>query len=456
MAGDTEAANRLFVEAVRFWNQAEALEKDGAGKARARADLLLGVTRNLDMIVSDYSGSDLAVQLILGESIGPLSIESANAAFEDAHQGLARLECLEAPDTDCLFAVAVEALSEMGEESLRWEAPFVITTLAEAGRGEAALALMRDTGHDEDNALLIEIASALGSADLLRSATERALKGPRNDDTDQDLGIIIATMAQLGLEGQDGPAWQAISDTDRAHGPLVHAMLHLGDAERALDHAHKVRDTKRRSQAIGEIVLHLWDAGQGEEALALLDQVDDFGIRRWAHIELGRALKDADMVRSAMSPGGHDGDAVRDLPIRHGAEALAEIGYIDEAMKSADVLDTWAKHDLLRAISEIQAEAGAFDEAVETVNLIESDLDRRRATGGIAVARAKGGQLAPALEILEPYGVDIEFLLDRCFIAMALADAGEPLEALEALQPLEPDFMCYPGAVAHIAKEMAS
>ena len=67
-SADDAAANRLFVEAVQLWNRAERERDTG----RRIADLQQ-VQRNLGRIIEQYPGSPLAVRLVIGEKIGPLS-----------------------------------------------------------------------------------------------------------------------------------------------------------------------------------------------------------------------------------------------------------------------------------------------------------------------------------------------------------------------------------------------
>ena len=66
-ADDDAAANRLLVEAVGLVEQAEAIESPGD-----RAALYERALENLDEIVAQHPGSDLAVRLATGQEIGNL------------------------------------------------------------------------------------------------------------------------------------------------------------------------------------------------------------------------------------------------------------------------------------------------------------------------------------------------------------------------------------------------
>jgi formylglycine-generating enzyme required for sulfatase activity len=72
------AANRLFVEAVQLWNRAE-------GEPVAdRATTLQRVQSNLKTIVEQHPGSALAVRLVIGERVGPLSVTRVERAASEA------------------------------------------------------------------------------------------------------------------------------------------------------------------------------------------------------------------------------------------------------------------------------------------------------------------------------------------------------------------------------------
>jgi formylglycine-generating enzyme required for sulfatase activity len=67
-ADDNSRANALIVETVRLIQRAEA-----AGKADEKVALLKEALENLDRIVERYAGSDAAVKLATGQSIGTIS-----------------------------------------------------------------------------------------------------------------------------------------------------------------------------------------------------------------------------------------------------------------------------------------------------------------------------------------------------------------------------------------------
>jgi sulfatase modifying factor 1 len=75
---DDAAANRLFVEAVQLWNRAQGQPVD------QRPATLQRVQSNLKTIIERHSGSPLAVRLVIGETVGPLSVPGVDRAVRVA------------------------------------------------------------------------------------------------------------------------------------------------------------------------------------------------------------------------------------------------------------------------------------------------------------------------------------------------------------------------------------
>jgi hypothetical protein len=107
-ADDTAAANRLFVAAVQAWTAAEALNGSDPATLETRLRLLREVVGNLRRIVADHAGADLAVRLVIGETVGPLSLPGAEAALAAGELALERALCPATPTRACVFAEALE------------------------------------------------------------------------------------------------------------------------------------------------------------------------------------------------------------------------------------------------------------------------------------------------------------------------------------------------------------
>ena len=80
-----EEANRLFVQAVQLWNRA----KDEP--VAQQAGTLREVQANLQAIIDRHGGATLAVRLVIGETIGPLSLALVQREVRRASEAEARL-----------------------------------------------------------------------------------------------------------------------------------------------------------------------------------------------------------------------------------------------------------------------------------------------------------------------------------------------------------------------------
>ena len=89
-------ANRLFVEAVKLLERAEA-----APTPEERLELYEGVKGNIDRIVDDFPSSDLAVRIVLGQPLGPIDLAELDRRIA-AHQPevIARERAIEAALSD--------------------------------------------------------------------------------------------------------------------------------------------------------------------------------------------------------------------------------------------------------------------------------------------------------------------------------------------------------------------
>ena len=85
-SADDVAANRLFVEAVQLWSRAEG------EPVAERAATLQRVQSNLKMIIERHPGSALAVRLVIGETVGPLSVARVERAASEAQVRAAAAE----------------------------------------------------------------------------------------------------------------------------------------------------------------------------------------------------------------------------------------------------------------------------------------------------------------------------------------------------------------------------
>ena len=84
------AANRLFVEAVQLWSRAEG------EPVAERAVTLQRVQSKLKTIIERHPGSALAVRLVIGETVGPLSVARVERTASEAQSGAVAAAAAEA------------------------------------------------------------------------------------------------------------------------------------------------------------------------------------------------------------------------------------------------------------------------------------------------------------------------------------------------------------------------
>lgn len=70
IADSNTEANRLFVEAVKTWKSLSSSDLNPS----ERLSRIQSVKDGLNKIVDEHPGSDLAVQLVIGQNVGPLSL----------------------------------------------------------------------------------------------------------------------------------------------------------------------------------------------------------------------------------------------------------------------------------------------------------------------------------------------------------------------------------------------
>jgi len=214
LADDNGDANALFVEAVKAWEQAAAIIGEDVEEVRVRLELLEMVSTNLNAIVDEHPGSDLAVQLIIGANVGPLSINSAQAAIEDASNEVIALACKANPSKSCVLNMALETARDIEDENLRTSAfGNTATELANAGMFERALIVARDTQRVNESSLAFrKIATAMAEAGML----DRALETARGiEDKDDRAFAIVNSLAAGGMFGLALEAARGIEEVNK-------------------------------------------------------------------------------------------------------------------------------------------------------------------------------------------------------------------------------------------------
>jgi hypothetical protein len=413
---DAAESNRLFVTAVKALNEADALSGNGLAVAENRFLLLDDVTENLNRIINDYSGADLAVKLMIGEEIGPVSMVRVQQTLDAARTQLAAaLANCEEPAL-CLNNLALKETRSIEEPRLR--------------------------------------ASLLSEIAIEQISTE----------------LYTETLAAID-EAEGGLT------RDNFLRAFAYAQFLDGDLEAAKNTADAIVDKPRRGYLYNNFVTELANTGQFSTALEIalrpLDDTYDERHRMFQDIAVAQAI--AGLTADAfLTVGAIEDSWFRSIALEHVSIAQAEAGLLSEAIKTADAIEYSGPYvravsqlaiseadpsyftvalDAARAIederargwahqsiSEAQAELGLFAEAAETLSGVAWEGGRDGGFERIAVAQAKAGQYSDALETVERInrpGTSDDALRG---IAVSQAEAGLFSDALETAQKIrEPD-----------------
>ena len=342
--GSDDAANRLLVETVKLVEQAEATVTPGA-----RAALYERALENLDEIVAQHPGSDVAVRLATGQSIGDLS----RAAISRGRTLANAEQCIAEWDRLCLLAVALAMSDAIDDRSGRsWALRQVADGQADAGVSELALETAQAiTGGGDRARALAAIADSLkqeGAGTQAQEIFSQAItiaRGLRNPfSRSLNLGEIAVLQADAG---------------DRAGAQET--------VEQALESANALEDVRERALAFVAIGTAQAKAGNASEG------------RRW--------IRHVDEISEKISSRFDRADVLCAL-----AWAWADIGERDRARESiADALK--AAHSLffqelrdevLRLIVGAQGKTGDIEQAFSTTEDIDDPFRRALALAAIA------------------------------------------------------------------------
>ncbi len=250
-----QAANTLFVEALQ---QIEAAGR--ATRTSVRLDLLRQAQANLDRIVQDHPGSQLAVQLITGQRIGtfePRVFRNTLAEAEDYQI------CAHASDACALFADALETARDVPMHALRSEALARIAVLqADAGLTHQArqslaesLTAVRQTPEFRQGWKFAEALTAVASAQAALTYI---------DDARHTFADALTATDELSSRQERGAVFLMIAVAQAQAGLFDDALTTVGQIGS--------RNCRFRARAIAAIGSHLAQAGLIEDARRTMEQ----------------------------------------------------------------------------------------------------------------------------------------------------------------------------------------
>lgn len=456
LADDTERANRLFVAAVRSWNEATALTGDDLTTIEARAALLGKVMNNLNQIVDDHSGSELAVQLVTGEQVGPLSISGTTTALDSANVDMDMAHCFEAPTQNCVFASAIQANLSLDSRYHVEVLSNIAVSMARNGRNEKVESIL-GVVHPSDMSSgdLLKLGTALNQPEMFDEALRVALAQHNESFKISSVINVIEALADAGMMEKAFETMRHLSkksDVARALSNTVGVLAEKRELEAAIELSKSIDDLNYRSGAQAEIVAAQVNAGLLAEAETTAHAIEDKYHQSWALMDIGVARKDAAMIQQALSASESEPNQLRHLAVSRAAQALAEIGMLQEARRVIAQLESASDTNaFLRGVAGDQAEAGELHQAYATLQYITDPDEVEWALRAIAVGQAKAGQDETALTTA--IGLQSDFLRvnAQCDIALVKAEVGEVTKALHILRRVDPSFSCRPETLGAIS-----
>jgi tetratricopeptide (TPR) repeat protein len=394
-------ANALFVGAVKAWNAAAAIPADDTAQAADRLTLLEEVNGNLDRILDELPGSDLAVRLITGETLGPITLAGARAALVQISAVADAQTCAAAPDPTCLMQQAlVIALAEPDElyrDSLLSD---VASGMAQSGDPDAAIAI---GGEYADPMMQIFISGEIMYALARAGRIDEAMAIAGDDLSDRDRAIIAHGLAEGGH--QDKAELIIATITDPAS--LAYALAATGHVAEAQLMVPDFSDVERAG-AMPQIAIALARAGQIDAATEAFYQIAATSSRFEPRRELAMAQMRAGLVDDAVKT--TEGMA---QPSARLALLLSLWRIAGDEKVAAEVLrlldklpeGSSARFLPLTAMSMIDP-AGGYAEEATTIRSAITDIEKRRGADyfvvNAAIALERYTEAAAAVEMIVP------------------------------------------------------
>lgn len=432
-ADDRAAANRLFVEAVTKWEEAASTSRGSPEALQRRVSELEYVARNLKRIVEDHSSSDLAVQLVIGERFGPLSIGQVERELRNARTEVEISHCLSDRKRRCSLAddLMIEALSSA-----------------------VSMADGRSAGRP-----LFEIAHEQLEAGLFDAARETAEKIDSRFTRLQLLGRLAAAQTRAGLHDEALETVKSIDEApDRASALrlLTIAQLKHGSLERALDTASRIEEPGEFLFAMSRVIVAQAESGLGDKAhetkrklferLEGLDRSNLGRITQHTIETVARALgvtssEYSDFQSIRAEPRFFHSEEMHLIAVSMGALAAVyeDPGLLAQAFEKLTPTGT-REERAFDAIAVAHVHTGLFDVALQIAQRIQRIEFHGTSSGvysQIALAQADAGLFSEALKAAGQIEASDVFNFTHHMIAGSLAEAGSFDDALSIVGKMD-------------------
>ena len=273
-----EAANRLLVSSIKVWNEAQSIEANDPNSFKQRLDLIDTSYMLLKEIVSEYDGTDLAVRLITGEQIGPLSLPIVERAHWEATQSHELEKCVQGPVSECSFALALEL------------AQTIVNSEHQARTKR-------------------EIASAMAAIG--------------------DFNAAINTANSIELARYRQQAMSAISIAYAKQGRIADATKLLGD----------ISDAEERANAQEAVAVALAHEGRIEEAAIFLVRIEEKEQHRKASLAVSQAFARKGQIEKAILLAGNLDEFWNAVTLSEISKIQTEFGDFEGALKTAKMIN---------------------------------------------------------------------------------------------------------------------
>lgn len=404
------AANQLFVETAKLLLEAKQ------APVERQIELYQRALSNLDKIVAQYPGSDLAVKLASGQAIGKID----RSKIESDQREAKKAACYQQPEFSCIVLLALDAARVIDiVPSHTFLLGKIAVAQAKMGDKEGAQATLQQ---------------ALDNTQLIK-----AERGAKAFYPAPALGWIAAAQVAVGNKGSaEATLRQALDAARKMDGNRASALEEVaiaqaavGEFGQALDITRKI-DKPYNHRPLYNIIANQAAAGEFGQASITARILDDRGSIITALILIAEAQAKV-------------GDSEK-------AEAT-----LREALDAARTLETTERAHTLATLAAIQAKMGNREgaqaiirEALDATRLLDDTLgtakafSRAKAFGGIAAAQAATGDQAGAQATLKEALDNIpaidsatwqQFALFR--IAEAQAGAGDFKQALDTTRAID-------------------
>lgn len=483
-ADDNEEANRLIVAALQVWNASQTIQGSEQIAAQRQFDLLDQAVRNLDRILVDYSGSDAAVQLLLGGEFGPLSLDRVQKARIGAAVSVALalancplpLECIRHfilssarninDDSERKVALGLIALAELDEEILEEALELIDSDQGLGGRQSLLQAFSYALIRSGKLSIAETFSSRISDLAFLGNVYER---------------LVPALLDEARLEDAQRIAYGYIEATSHSDDIFVsikrHSLLVPIAAYQARrgwpDAFSTLDDLVNRNRGLMEVAIAQAEVGLSNDAINTIAMIQDRRTIVEAYARLSVVEDEPLLLATALNFAyGIEDEFYRERAISDIAIYQAEAQQLQAAMETIESLQSTNPRDsALAKLSAAQASAGLLAEAKETIGrisdynyagnslmelarilaeaghytearVIAGDLrerwERRKAMNSISAAYAKAGKFDEALSIArnnEGY-ISMSAFID---LVEAMTRQGMLEEAIEAaLEPASP------------------